>query len=390
MDAPTVSVIIPTYNRAHLIGQSIESVLRQTFQDFEIIVVDDDSTDDTEAVVAAYGGRVRYVRTSHGGCGHARNVGMEQARGRYFAFLDSDDLFYPYALELETRLLDSHPAVSMVCAEMTGFDDRGWVKPYHLKDYHRPSFRDPSLTYETIYTASESLGEACEIPAELLRDDPSARERRVYRGNIFDTYLTQIVLCQNTAMLRREAAAEVAPRRETIFNFEEYDYLLGLARDHEVLFVDVPTYKLRYHDVQMSSVAGRDGLYVWIRKQRSLLRVFRRHAFADPLYYARHRSRLDRRMADHYRAAAVPMLLLGRRHGGRRRLSRYRRYARLCLARCGRYGHPERLLLLASYAPHPVRNVLVRLLEGLRLEGVRGLVARIRRRLNRSPAPATA
>src|ERR1700741_4506685 len=118
--APTVSVVIPTYNRALLIRQAIDSVLRQTFSDFEIIVADDGSTDDTEAVVRSYGDRIRYLRVPHGGISHPRNAGMAAARGRYFTFLDSDDLLYPYALELETRLLERFPAVAMVCAEMTG------------------------------------------------------------------------------------------------------------------------------------------------------------------------------------------------------------------------------------------------------------------------------
>ena len=92
---PRVSVVIPTYNRGNLIGQAIDSVLAQSYSDFEIIVSDDGSTDDTAARVARYGDRVRYVRTANGGVAHARNVGTREARGDYLAYLDSDDRYYP-------------------------------------------------------------------------------------------------------------------------------------------------------------------------------------------------------------------------------------------------------------------------------------------------------
>ena len=385
MMAPKASVIIPTYNRAHLISQAIDSVLQQTFSDFEIIVVDDGSTDDTEVVVKAYGDRVRYVWTPNGGIGHARNVGMEHARGRYFTFLDSDDLLYPYALELQTRLLERFPAVSMVCAEMTGFDDHGFLERYHLKNYHRSSFRDPSVTFAAIFESSMPLPDACAVPEDLLREDPSVLERRVYYGNIFDSYLLRIVLCQNTAMLRREVVAEIGPRNEHIYNYEELDYLLRLSRNHDILFADVPTYKLRYHDGQISTEARSDGMFIWIRKQRALLHVIKRHALADHTYYQRHRERLDRHLADLHRGVAVPMMLLGAGNAVGRKYGRYARYARLYLARCREYGNPQRVLYAASFAPGPFRRVAVAIIEGVRRDGVATFVDRLLTAILRHP-----
>ena len=376
MAAPAVSVIIPTYNRAHLIRQTIDSVLQQTFSDFEIIVVDDESTDNTETIVKAYGEKVRYVRTPHGGIAHARNVGMRQARGRYFTFVDSDDLLYRYSLELQTRLLERFPAIAMVCAEMTGFDDHGFEERYHLKNYHKSSFRDPSFTWDSIFGSSMPLPDACAVPQDLLREDPVVLERRVYHGNIFDSYLVRIVLCQNTAMMRREVIAEIGPRNEHIYNYEELDYLLRLSRNHDILFVDVPTYKLRYHEAQISSTARSDGIFVWIRKQRALLRLIKRHALADPAYHRRHRKRLDRHLADLHRAVAVPMMLLGPGNAAGRRYAKYARYSRLYLARCREFGYPQRALYAASFTPGPVRRVVVAIIEGVRRDGVAGLISR--------------
>lgn len=93
------SAIIPTYNRAKLLRLTIDSVLAQTFQDFEVIVVDDGSTDNTQTIVDGYRERLRYYKQENAGPGAARNFGAEHARGEYIAFLDSDDLWFPWSLE---------------------------------------------------------------------------------------------------------------------------------------------------------------------------------------------------------------------------------------------------------------------------------------------------
>lgn len=111
----TVSVIIPTYNRAELISQAIDSVLAQTVPAHEIIVADDGSTDDTAAVVAAYGDRVRYLALPHRGQPAAtRNAGIRAATGDLLAFLDSDDLFLPNKLARQFAALAQAPEAGVV------------------------------------------------------------------------------------------------------------------------------------------------------------------------------------------------------------------------------------------------------------------------------------
>ncbi len=110
-----VSVIIPTYNREEYIGEAIQSVLGQTFTDFEIIIIDDGSTDKTADVVKSLSDdRVRYIYQENRGRSNARNHGLKIAAGRYIAFLDSDDLYLPDKLELQVAYLDTHPEVGMV------------------------------------------------------------------------------------------------------------------------------------------------------------------------------------------------------------------------------------------------------------------------------------
>ena len=105
---PTVSVIIPTYNRAHLIGRAIESVLSQTYNCFEIIIVDDASVDGTERVFKNHSDkRIRYIRSDKNmGPAGARNIGIESARGKYIAFLDSDDEWLPEKLKKQIRVFE--------------------------------------------------------------------------------------------------------------------------------------------------------------------------------------------------------------------------------------------------------------------------------------------
>lgn len=107
---PKVSVIIPTYNRAELLKQAIASVLAQTYGDFELIIVDDGSTDDTKSVVESIGdNRIKYIwQTNQQRC-VARNAGIAAAEGEYLAFLDSDDLWLPKKLELQLAAIEQCP-----------------------------------------------------------------------------------------------------------------------------------------------------------------------------------------------------------------------------------------------------------------------------------------
>jgi glycosyltransferase involved in cell wall biosynthesis len=113
---PRVSVIIPTYNRAALLPRAIDSVLAQTYQDFDIVIVDDGSTDGTRAVVEAYGDpRIRYLGLSkRRGVSAARNAGIAQAAGEWIAFIDSDDEWLPEKLERQLALADADPSLDII------------------------------------------------------------------------------------------------------------------------------------------------------------------------------------------------------------------------------------------------------------------------------------
>jgi len=136
---PKVSVIIPTYNRAHLIGRAIKSVLNQTYRDFEIIIVDDGSTDNTEEVVKSFTDkRIRYIRHKENkGAATARNIGIKAARGEYIAFQDSDDEWLPAKLGKQMKVFKhTSPKVGIVYTDMWRI-----IKEREKEYWHSPKIK---------------------------------------------------------------------------------------------------------------------------------------------------------------------------------------------------------------------------------------------------------
>ena len=124
---PKVSVIIPTHNREQFIARAIDSVLAQTFTDYEIIVVDDGSIDLTRDVLRAYDNRIKYVYQENKGVSAARNLGIRESTSQYIAFLDSDDYWAPEKLELQVEVLDKHDNVGIVFGRMPILNERGEI-----------------------------------------------------------------------------------------------------------------------------------------------------------------------------------------------------------------------------------------------------------------------
>jgi glycosyltransferase involved in cell wall biosynthesis len=117
---------VPTYNYAEFIGECIESVFRQTFHDFEILVIDDGSTDHTQKVLKAFDdSRLRLVMTHNRGVSAARNTGLDLAQGKFIAFLDADDRWLPHKLEVQVAALLANPEVGFIFTNFIRFDSDG-------------------------------------------------------------------------------------------------------------------------------------------------------------------------------------------------------------------------------------------------------------------------
>jgi len=114
---PLISVVVPSYNRAHLIGATIENILAQTYSNFELIVVDDGSTDDTKSVAALYLDRIVYIKQENKGITGARNTGIRAAKGKWIALQDSDDFWEPNKLEQQVQDLNENPGLDVYFLE---------------------------------------------------------------------------------------------------------------------------------------------------------------------------------------------------------------------------------------------------------------------------------
>jgi glycosyltransferase involved in cell wall biosynthesis len=198
---PTVSVIIPTYNRAHLIGRAIQSVLNQTYRDFELIIVDDGSTDNTEEVVGSFkDSRIKYIhhKENKGGTA-ARNTGINDANGEYIAFLDSDDEWLPEKLEKQINCFAK-------CSDSVG------------------------AVYCLHYTKDDSLGYMQQASLSKLK-----------RGNVYNFLLNG--WCPSSTslfMLSARVFEKSGMFDDNLPSFQDYDLWVRVARHYEFEFVDEP------------------------------------------------------------------------------------------------------------------------------------------------------
>lgn len=120
---PRVSITIPTFNSARFLGRAIDTALYQTYTDYEVIVVDDGSTDGTRDLVTQFGDKIRYVYQDNRGLSSARNLALSHARGEFIAYLDADDMWYPGKLEKQVEFLDAHKECGFVHSEFALIDE---------------------------------------------------------------------------------------------------------------------------------------------------------------------------------------------------------------------------------------------------------------------------
>lgn len=204
---PLVSVIVPTFNRRELVCQAIDSVLAQTFSDYELIIVDDGSTDGTGEAIAAYGDRIRYCWQENQGESVARNRGIALAQGEYIALLDSDDLWEPEKLQVQAAVLDAEPEVLVVGCQSWAVDEQGVrVSPHPMGQ----------------------ITDAMQLRYCALRET-----NHFYGGG-------------STAMIRHNALG-VDPFSVGIYYGEDWDLWLRIAARGEIFVVPRPLARLRQH-----------------------------------------------------------------------------------------------------------------------------------------------
>jgi len=218
-----VSVIIPTYNRAWVLKEAIDSVLAQNFRDFEIIVVDDGSTDNTLRILESYQ-EVCIVRQNHRGVSAARNAGIARATGHFIAFLDSDDLWRPGKLSAQVAFFNTHPDI-LICQT-----EEIWIR-------------------------------------NGIRINPKKRHKK-YSGMIFEHCLELCIVSPSAVMMKRCLFDKIGSFDETLPVCEDYDLWLRVASRFPISLIEDPlVIKRGGHPDQLSGKRSMDRFRIYALKK---------------------------------------------------------------------------------------------------------------------------
>ncbi len=228
MKTPLVSVIIPTFNRGYLITKAIESVLKQTYTNLELIVVDDSSTDNTPWIVKNY--PLKYVKFSQNrGVSLARNRGILKAKGEFLTFLDSDDLFLPQKIARQIQFLEKNPFFKLVQTEEIWFKGEKRLNP---KNYHKKA-----------------------------------------EGYFLDRAIKLCVVSMSTLLVKKEVFKEVGLFDETFPVCEDYEFFLRVALKFPIGLIKEPlVIKYGGREDQLSATKGLDFYRV-----KALLKIYKNY-----------------------------------------------------------------------------------------------------------------
>lgn len=221
--APLFSVIVPTYNRSDLLKKTLDSVWAQPGDDFEVIVVDDGSTDDTISYLNSLRSKVEVVRQTNRGPGAARNAGAARATGKYLAFLDSDDLWLPWSLPIYQEVIARHGAVSFIAG-----------RPF-------------------VFTSETQLAslKAGEMRGRLFADYLSSGDEWRWWG-------------VSSFVVRRDAFLEVRGFIESLVNGEDADLAMRLGVAPGFFQIEAPvTFGYREHGASAKKDSGRTVMGAW-------------------------------------------------------------------------------------------------------------------------------
>lgn len=222
-----VSVIIPTYNRRSLVVEAIDSALRQTAPPREIIVIDDGSTDDTASALQRFGDEIIFVRQENQGVGVARNRGLAMARGRYLAFLDSDDIWLDFKLELQVGVMERFPEIGFLFSDFLITREGMNPMPRGLKTWYRHPLRWEQVFENYVNSA--------------LTVFPGKREVLLYRGKIYRALLAEPYVLPSCALVRADRLTSNVRFAEAGPNCSDWEFFALLARMSDAGYLEIDT-----------------------------------------------------------------------------------------------------------------------------------------------------
>lgn len=275
MSAPVVSIIIPTYNCALYIAETIASVLNQSFKHIELIVVDDGSTDDTRKIVASIDGPIRLVTQSNAGVCVARNRGIREAAGKYICLMDHDDYWFPHKLDRQINILDQQPEIGVVYSSFIL-----WHRDNDTGKFPAPSSFDLEAYPEDI--------------------DPE------FSGWIYHQFLLDCWMLTSSAMFRSDIFSQCGLFDESLPYSEDWDLWLRISRRYPFVQLRRPTTLYRQHAHQGNRV-NRAIDY----RTRLLLQAVSKWGFCSPDGRCLSRTTFNRKLANYHAEFALGHLRAG-------------------------------------------------------------------------------
>jgi glycosyltransferase involved in cell wall biosynthesis len=240
MRSPIVSVVIPAYNAGCFLPETLASVFNQSYSNYEIIVVDDGSTDGTSEALQPYEGRIRYLYQQNRGPSAARNTGIRAALGTYVALLDGDDLWNRDRLKLQVDFLEQNPQIGLVFSDMEEFD--------HEK------------------TLCRSLLERSLLRSEMISGRPVLDAAR--------KLLVEDFIPTSTVLIRKECLAQTGLFDENLYFAEDRELWLRVAAAFPIAVVPVVLGRKRVHGFNLTKKSAeqtlRTRIGIWKKTRRAL------------------------------------------------------------------------------------------------------------------------
>jgi glycosyltransferase involved in cell wall biosynthesis len=221
--SPAISIIIPTYNCESYIAETINSVLNQTFSDFELIVIDDGSTDRTRQIVSSYGASIRLITQANAGVCKARNRGIREAAGRYLCLMDHDDYWFPDKLSLQMDIMERHPEAGLVYSSFS------WWFP-------------------------DANGAFPRVEAYIENPCPEGIDED-FSGWIYHLLLLDCWVLTSSALIRAEVFGRCGMFDESLPYSEDWDLWLRIAREYQFIKLKKSLTLYRQHAYQGNLIA---------------------------------------------------------------------------------------------------------------------------------------
>lgn len=241
VSGPMVSVIIPAYNCENFLSQAIDSVLQQTYENVELIVVDDGSRDNTATVAGKYENRLKYIHQQNGGVSKARNTGLRHATGEYVAFLDSDDVWDKMKLECQIHALEKNKDIDWIFCDFK-YTKKGNVLPGRIYESGFNIFKEYKYKIIDFFDHKTYIS-------------VSEENVYVYWGNIYKYLFKGNFILPSSVLFRKKMVDEVGYLNEDYRVAEETEYFLRCSRNHIAGFIHHPL--LCYEIPESGNLSGK-------------------------------------------------------------------------------------------------------------------------------------